>query len=65
MRSRADSTVGQDRHTVGFAVLFCAVAIFGVACAGTSVGGVEAAQERVTAAEQSVDDAEAALEQAQ
>jgi hypothetical protein len=41
------------------------VAIFGVACAGTSVGGVEAAQERVTAAEQSVDDAEAALEQAQ
>jgi murein L,D-transpeptidase YcbB/YkuD len=65
MRGRADSTMGQDRRIVRLTVLLATVAVFGVACSGTSVGGVEAAQERVTAAEQSVDDAEAALGQAQ
>jgi murein L,D-transpeptidase YcbB/YkuD len=64
MRWRADSTMGQDRHTIRVAVLLGTVAVIGVACSGTSEGGVEAAQERVTAAEQSVDNAEAALEQA-
>jgi murein L,D-transpeptidase YcbB/YkuD len=65
MRGRADSTMGQDRRIVRLTVLLATVAVFGVACSGTSVGGIEAAQERVTAAEQSVDDAEAALGQAQ
>ena len=39
--------------------------VLAAACSGRSSGGVEAAQERVTAAQQGVDDAEAALTQAQ
>jgi murein L,D-transpeptidase YcbB/YkuD len=59
MRS-ARGTVGGR----GLAVLG-AVVVLAAACSGRSAGGVDAAQERVTAAQQAVDDAEAALTQAQ
>ena len=62
MRSRYPSTTG-SRRLLRTAVVAC-IALLAAACSGSSASGVEAAQARVTSAEQAVADAKTALEQA-